>query len=140
MAEVAAICASPCQDPACTSHTPCETGAAMKKSCTTCTLAVCNHDPSCCDAQNGQWSQKCVDYVLKDPTIKPECGGACAKDACGTHSECVTGVALAETCSECTKVVCAKDKFCCNSSTGKWDLICVDEADSEPMCPNCAKK
>lgn len=143
VAEVAALCNAPCQDPACTSHTACETGAAMKKSCNTCTLAVCNHDPSCCDAQSGQWAQKCVDYVMKDPTIKPECGGACGKTPCGTHSECTTGAALPETCTECTKAICAKDKFCCKTSgdpPGKWDLICVDEADSEPLCPLCPKK
>lgn len=111
----------------------------MKDTCSNCTLAVCDADPSCCNLSGGSWAQKCVDLVLNDVTIKPLCGGACGKTPCGTHSECVTGVALSETCSDCTKAVCAKDKFCCDSQAGKWDLICVSEANKEPLCPPCPK-
>lgn len=141
VAAVGEFCGTPCaKDPTCAAHTPCETGGAMKDTCSNCTLAVCDVAPSCCDTTNGTWSQTCVDYVLKDVTIKPECGGACGKTPCGAHSECVTGTALSETCTECTKIICAKDKFCCDAQVGKWDLICVDEASKEPMCPPCPKK
>lgn len=133
-------CTTACPgDPSCSAHTPCETGAAMNADCNNCTTQVCDADPSCCDTTNGQWNQSCVDKVLNDVTIKPECGGACAKAPCGAHSECTTGNALTETCTDCTKEVCGKDKYCCDSQNGKWDLICVSEASKEPKCPACPK-
>lgn len=138
---VGEYCGTACAiDPTCTAHTPCVAGAAMNEKCSNCTLAVCAADPTCCDTKNGQWTQKCADMVLKDITIKPECGGACGKAPCGSHSECTLGTALTETCTECTKVICAKDKYCCDTQVGKWDLICQDEASKEPMCPACPKK
>jgi len=135
------VCGTACPgDPSCQAHNPCTTGGAMNKKCSTCTTAVCQVDPSCCDTTNGQWTQSCVNLVLNDTNVKPQCGGACQSTSSCSHSECDEGPALTpSSCSECATTVCAKDAYCCNAQTGKWDAICTSEAGKEPKCPSCPK-
>lgn len=136
------LCGTPCPgDPTCQAHNPCTVGGAMNEKCSTCTTAVCDVDPSCCNLSGGTWAQKCVDLVLNDTNVKPQCGGACQSPSSCSHPECQEGTPLTTTCSECAKIVCGKDPWCCDTQTpGKWDLICVSEAAKEPKCPTCPKQ
>ncbi len=102
-------------------HDQCDEGEALNPSCNTCVADICDEDPYCCDTE---WDNICVDYVAD------LCGGQCGGDGC-SHDECVPGVALDATCSDCAAAVCNADDFCCNF---EWDAQCVDEAESQPAC------
>jgi hypothetical protein len=59
-------------------------------------------------------------------------GGAGGGATCGTHTECVTGDALGESCSACTMTVCSTFPSCCQ---GAWGDLCVQQAKSK--CGSC---
>jgi hypothetical protein len=110
----------------------------MKAECSTCTQRVCEADPSCCNLSSGQWDSSCTDLVLNNPDVKAACNGACPGTSSCSHNECDAGVPLTDTCSECAKIVCTKDPWCCTADK-KWDAICAGEAAGEPKCPACPK-
>jgi hypothetical protein len=111
--EVTTFCGASCDNGSC-DHGLCSIGSPLSGSCSSCTAAVCDADPYCCDEQ---WDAQCVDEVNE----------ICGSGTCYTceHSECVDGEALDYTCSSCADVVCASDSFCC---TDEWDSQCVEEA------------
>jgi hypothetical protein len=53
------------------------------------------------------------------------------------HDECTTGVALSKICSACAGAVCAKDSYCCSSTTGEWDSKCVGEVKTYCTTKTC---
>jgi len=99
-------------------HDECTAGAALDPTCSTCTSAVCDADPFCCQTE---WDDVCVGQVAG------ECGEDCGSGGGGClHDECSQGGPLVSTCSSCVQDVCDFDDYCCNTD---WDAQCVDEAD-----------
>jgi hypothetical protein len=62
-----------------------------------------------------------------DPTKPCGKGGGSGTGSCD-HGVCEEGVALNGSCSPCAGKVCAADAFCCDGTNGKWDALCVKEA------------
>lgn len=105
-------------------HDVCTTGGPLKESCNTCAAEVCKNDSYCCTTA---WDDICKKAVEK------YCPNGCSGGSTTTcdHTPCTEGKALSPTCSACTKAVCDKDAFCCNT---KWDAQCVTEAQGETAC------
>ena len=53
------------------------------------------------------------------------------------HDECTTGSALVKSCSACATAVCDNDSYCCKSSTGSWDKMCVSEVNQYCTTKTC---
>lgn len=63
-----------------------------------------------------------VDAPTNCPTSGPPGKPECAKCE---HALCTEGTALAPTCNDCAKKVCAADDYCC---TQQWTLSCMQKA------------
>ena len=92
------LCPTECV-PACT-HSVCDQGAPLGYACDACTTGICAVSPECCMLE---WTAACVTAA----ETMPVCAGVCGPAPACTHSPCVSGVALASTCSSCTAAVCA---------------------------------
>jgi len=113
--------------PAC-AHDLCEIGDALNPVCDPCVDTVCNTpgelgDPYCCDTNDGEWYQTCIDLVM------PLCGDPSCIQVC-SHSPCETGEALDSTCNSCTALVCFNHPECCTDdgdplTDPDWDASCV---------------
>lgn len=108
-------------------HAVCETGTALGSDCGDCAKAVCTADPYCCTTE---WDGVCVGEVDQYCTTKCGGGGGSKCD----HGPCEEGGAMSPACSECTSIVCKEDPYCCNQTSGAWDDLCVDRAQSKPEC------
>jgi hypothetical protein len=103
-------------------HGNCVAGAALNASaCGACASNVCIADAFCCTTS---WDSICVNEAAT------MCG-TCASGTCG-HAECSTGSALVSGCDTagCTAAVCAGDPYCCDTTVGAWDSICMGEAET----------
>jgi hypothetical protein len=109
-------------------HGECQTGAALSPVCGGCAAAVCAARPSCCEP-GGAWDEACVGIAQSLTSV---CRGVCAdgQSTCG-HDECVSGAALAASCSSCADSVCQKDPACCS---GAWGSSCAARAAEDPFC------
>jgi hypothetical protein len=95
------------------SHELCNVGEALDASCDSCTAAVCDFDPYCCEQQ---WDSRCV----------AEAGQVCGLQCEGcSHDLCSTGGPLNTACDPCVAAVCEADLFCCAAA---WDDRCVESA------------
>jgi hypothetical protein len=110
------------------SHDECSTGGALYSGCSSCVTAICDADPYCC---NTEWDSTCISEV--DQFCDPGCGGGGGGGGCA-HDECVTGVALDYSCSDCAYDVCDYDSYCCDT---QWDSQCVAAAESTASCNYC---
>lgn len=77
--------------------------------------AVPSDGGSSSDASSPDAPTTCPDA---GPPGKPECAKC-------EHALCTTGTALAPTCNDCAKKVCAADDYCC---TQQWTLSCMQKA------------
>ncbi len=71
----------------------------------------------------------CGDGTCNGTETCMTCAADCGPCAMCTHSPCVTGDALDESCDACAAIVCPVDSFCCDFS---WDFACVFQA--ETLC------
>jgi len=99
-------------------HDVCTSGGPLGADCDPCAAAVCEADAYCCATA---WDTTCINEVAQ------HCEGmTCGSMPAGcAHSECVSGAALADGCSDCATTVCAADDYCCTTS---WDSLCVQKA------------
>lgn len=100
-------------------HTVCEEGTPLDPSCSPCAAAVCAADSFCC---NDTWDAICVTQV--DTECAVPCGGStggCSPDICTDD----TLPAQNDQCNACVTAICADDPFCCNTTSGAWDDVCM---------------
>lgn len=108
------------------SHGPCTSGAALETGCSSCTEAVCDEDPYCCQTN---WDGTCVG--LAQDIAACDCGGGSGGGSTCAHDECSPGGPLTASCSACAAAVCDDDDFCCRTD---WDRYCVGAAVAEAAC------
>jgi hypothetical protein len=113
-------------------------GGSLNENCVrfpgdTCVSDICNGppppgDPYCCDLNQGEWDDNCIDQVLTI-CLEPTCAALCK------HSPCETGIALDPLCNSCTALVCFQDPNCCiddgDPMTDDWDASCILKVEQE---------
>jgi len=75
-------------------------------------------------------------YGVCAPCANPlqKCAGGSSGGGSGKceHEVCETGSAMDPSCSSCSKAVCEKDGYCCET---EWDAVCVKEVDQYCATP-----
>ncbi len=91
---------------------------------------MCAADSFCC---SNQWDYFCLSGPSGAWALCPEL--SCPKCA---HDMCKTGAALnPAVCDPCVAKICQVDPFCCNTSGGTWDGVCVQEVKTVCNLPIC---
>jgi hypothetical protein len=116
-------------------HPVCEEGTPLDPSCGDCAAAVCAADSFCC---NDTWDAICVGQVDTECAVPCGGGASCSPDICTDDSL----PAQNAQCSDCVDIICANDPYCCNTTSGAWDDVCVaatlDSAYATECNPICA--
>jgi hypothetical protein len=129
--ESCATCAPDCGSCASCEHSPCTSGSALNASCSSCTQAVCDLDPNCCEVQ---WESICVQEAQElCPSICPLPATSCGDLRCNGSENCSTCPFDCGPCASCGNGVCEQGE--CGGA-----MTCgTCSADCGGGCPPCGR-